>query len=76
MNEARWGADREIPIGRYAKKASCVDENRVHVPKDVQQEVDPRGDLKCPLEAVRGSTPMANQVEARDWGGSCATSLT
>lgn len=34
------------------------------MPKDVQQEVDPRGDLKCPLEAVRGSTPMPCQKQA------------
>jgi hypothetical protein len=57
MNEPGRGSDREIPIGRYTEKTTSVDENRLHVPEDVQREVGPRGDLKCPMEALRGGAP-------------------
>ena len=49
MDEPGWGADREIPIGRYAEKGAGVDEDRVHVPEDEQREIGTRGDLICPV---------------------------
>ena len=64
VNEPGRGSDREIPIGWYTENASSVDENRVHVPEDVQREVGPRRDLKCPMEALRGGTPTPCQKQA------------
>src|SRR5262245_47673341 len=64
MNEPGRGSNCEIPISRYAEKASGVDENRVHMPEDEQRKIGPRGDLKSPVEALRACTPTPCEIKA------------
>lgn len=64
MDETGRRADGEIPVGRDTQKTPGINKDGIHVAEDEQREIGARGDLICPVKALRDPAPAPGQIEA------------